>query len=205
MAPRSSATTFRPASVSSLARMPPVQPSPTMTTSTSLSFMVMARPSTHVRDADRLGRERLASIFLHMVAMHRNDAGKTDDRPSCLVAIAAVDRVGIDAFDHGLIKRRPESPHRQPVVESDFSGGQTDQYLLALRDFDPVKRFAVRLAAMRVGRLDAGTIELRGRQRQLKTLARGALLPGALHVQALTLAPGAGECAIDVNIDAEVG
>ena len=43
-APRSNATTLRPASVSSLARMPPVQPRPTMTTSTSPSFVVMARP-----------------------------------------------------------------------------------------------------------------------------------------------------------------
>src|SRR5260370_10371626 len=110
-----------------------------MSTSYSWSFVVMARPSTHVGDADRLGRERLASIFLHVIAMHGNDAGKTDDRPSCLVAIAAIDRVGVDAFDHGLIKRRPENPHRHPLVERYFAGGHTDQYLLALRDFNPVK------------------------------------------------------------------
>src|SRR5450755_3421994 len=109
-----------PASVSSLARMPPVQPSPTMTTSTSLSFVAMARPSTHVRNAERLVRKRLAAILLDMVAMHRDDAGKADDRPSGLVAVAAIDRVGIHAFDHGLVQRRPEHPHRRPVVELDL-------------------------------------------------------------------------------------
>src|ERR1700710_673797 len=117
MPPRSSATTFMPASVSSLARMPPVQPSPTMTTSTSLSFVVMAYPSTHVRDADRFIRERLAAILLHMIAMHRDDAGKADDGPARLVAVAAVYRIGIHALDHGLIQRRPERARRQPVVE----------------------------------------------------------------------------------------
>src|SRR5882757_6209334 len=127
-APRSSATTFMPASVSSLARMPPVQPSPTTTTSTSLSFVVMTRPSTHVRDAERLVRERLAAIFLDVIAMHGDDAGKADDRPSGLVAVAAIDRIGIHALDHGLVKRGPEHPHRQPVVESDLAGGQTSQH-----------------------------------------------------------------------------
>src|SRR5882762_1430149 len=145
--------------------MPPVQPSPTMTTSTSLSFVVMARPSTHVRDAERLVRERLAAILLHMIAMHRDDAGKSDDGPARLVAVAAVDRVGIHALDHGLIQRHPEHTHRETVVERYFAAGQADQHLLTLCVLDPVERFAVSLAAMRVGRPDAGAIELRRRQR----------------------------------------
>src|ERR1700688_768087 len=139
MAPRSSATTFNPASVSSLARMPPVQPSPTMTTSTSFSFVAMARPSAHVRDAERFARERLSAIFLDMVAMHRDDAGKADDRPSRLVAVAAIDRIGIDALDHGLIERGPEHPYRQPVVETDLGRRQAGQHGLTLRRFDPVE------------------------------------------------------------------
>src|ERR1700710_1915820 len=145
-----------PASVSSLARMPPVQPSPTMTTSTSLSFVVMARPSTHVRDAERLVREWFAAILLDVIAMHRDDAGKADDGPARLVAVTAVDRVGIHAFDHGLIQHRPERAHRQSVVERDLAAGQADQHVLALCVVDAVERFAVRLAAMRVGRFDAG-------------------------------------------------
>src|ERR1700710_2263208 len=128
-----------PASVSSLARMPPVQPSPTMTTSTSLSFVVMARPSTHVRDAERLVREWFAAILLDVIAMHRDHAGKADDGPARLVAVAAVDRVGIHAFDHGLIQRRPERARRQPIVERDFSGRQADQHFLALRVLDAVE------------------------------------------------------------------
>src|SRR3954452_13246637 len=191
-----------PASVSSLARMPPVQPNPTMTTSTSLSFVVMARPSTHVRDAKRLVRERLAAILLDVIAMDRDDAGEADDGPPRLVAVAAVDRVGIHAFDHGLIHRRPEQTRRQPVVKSDFAGGQADQHLLALRVLDAVEWFAENLAAMRVGRLDAGAIELRGRQRQLVALAWLAELPGPLHIQPLPFAPSAGQRAIDVDIDA---
>src|SRR4030081_3171752 len=58
---------------------------------------------------------------------------------------------------------------------------------------------------MRIGGLDAGAIKLRRRQRQLVALARGALPPWTLHVEALTLAPGAGKGAIDVDVDAEIG
>src|SRR5580704_16562471 len=103
MAPRSSATTFRPLSVNSFARMPPVQPNPTMTTSTSLSFVVMGFPPlAHIGDADGLVGERLAAILRNVVAMHRDDAGKADDGPSGLVTVAAVNRIGIHALDHRL-------------------------------------------------------------------------------------------------------
>src|SRR6202158_3462255 len=108
MAPRSSAPTFKPASVSSLARIPPVQPRPTMTASTSLSFVTMARPSTHIRNADRISRGGLATILRHVVAMHRDRAGESDHAPARFVAVAAVDRIGIHAFNHGLIERYPE-------------------------------------------------------------------------------------------------
>src|ERR1700693_2352017 len=111
--------------------MPPVQPSPTMTTSTSLSFVVMACPSTHIRDADGLVRERLAAILRHVVAMHRDDAGESDDGPAALVTVAAVDRIRIHAFDHGLVQRRPEHAHRQTVVEGYLAGGQANQHLFA--------------------------------------------------------------------------
>src|SRR5437763_10978052 len=46
IAPRSSATTFSPACANSLLKIPPVQPSPTTTTSTSLSFVTMTRPQS---------------------------------------------------------------------------------------------------------------------------------------------------------------
>jgi len=58
---------------------------------------------------------------------------------------------------------------------------------------------------MRVSGLNAGAIQLRRRQRQLIALRRRTLFPWALHVEAVALAPGAGERAIDVNIDAQIG
>src|SRR5260370_26369509 len=58
---------------------------------------------------------------------------------------------------------------------------------------------------MRVGRSDPGATELRRRQRQLIALARRALLPGPLHIEAIALAPTARERAIDIDVDAEIG
>ena len=87
-----------------------------------------------------------------------------------------------------------------PLSKLDLAGGQADQYFLALRRLDPVERLAVSLAAMRVGRGDAGPVKLRRRQRQLVALARRALLPGSLHIEPVALAPAAGERAIDVEL-----
>src|SRR4051812_16824422 len=185
MAPRSSATTFRPASVSSLARMPPVQPSPTITASTSLSLVAMARPSAHVRDADRIGGKFLVAILLDIVAMHRDRARESDHPPSGLVAVSAIDRIGEHAFPHGLIDRRPEHPRRQAAVEGHLAGRQPDHNVLALRLLEPVEGLAVGLAAMRIGGLDAGAIELGRRQRELVALARCAALPRSLHVKTI--------------------
>ena len=47
-------------------------------------------------------------------------------------------------------------------------------------------------------------IELRRGQWQLAALARGAQLPGSLHVKPLALAPGARERAIDIDVDAKI-
>src|SRR5579872_3015834 len=205
MAPRSSATTFNPASVSSLARMPPVQPRPTMTTSTSGSLVAMARaPSAHVRDAERLAGEWLVTVMRDVITMDRDDSGKADDCPSGLVAVAAIDRVGIHALDHGLIQRRPEHPHRQAAVESDLAGGEPGQHLLPLVCSDPVECVAVGLAAMRIGCRDAGAVELGRRQWQLVALCRSAEFPRSLHIKTVALAPAARQSAVDVNIDAEI-
>src|SRR3954469_2621638 len=109
MSPRSSATTFSPASVSFFARMPPVQPRPTITTSTSLSFVAMCLPpSAHVRNADGIIGERLVLELLDVLAMHRDRAWKADQPPAGLVAVAAMDRVSEHALHHGLIDHGPE-------------------------------------------------------------------------------------------------
>src|SRR6266545_3805822 len=199
MSPRSSATTFNPASASSFARMPPVQPRPTITTSTSLSFVAMCRPpSAHVRNADRIIGERLVLEFLDVLTVHRDRAREADQPPAGLVAVAAMDRVGEHALHHGLINHGPELACRQAAVKGDAAARKRDQYLLTLGFGELIEALAVGLAAMRVGGGDAGAIELRRGQRQLVALAWRALLPRALHIKAAAIAPGARERAVDV-------
>src|SRR5215831_15465736 len=60
-------------------------------------------------------------------------------------------------------------------------------------------------AAMRVGGLDAGPIELSRRERKLISLARRSEFRWALHVQAIALAPSTRKCAINVDVDADFG
>src|SRR5215469_4089448 len=206
MAPRSSATTLRPAFVNSLERMPPVQPRPTTTTSTSLSLVTMLRPpSAHVRDAERIGGERLVEILCDILAIDLDHAREADELPARLVAIAAVDRVGEHPLHHGLIDRGPEHPRRQPALEAHLAGGKANQDLLALLLVQTIERLAVGLGAIGIGRRNAGPIELRRRERKLIALARYPRLPRPLRIEPIALAPGAGERAIDIDVDAHIG
>src|SRR5580704_3890149 len=205
MVPRSSATTLSPACASSFERMPPVQPRPTTTTSTSLSLVTMAPSSAHVRDAERIGGERLVEIFRDILAVDLDHAREADQLPAGLVAVAAIDRVREHALHHGLIDGGPERSHLQAGVELDLVGGKPDQHLLALFLVEPVEGLAIGLAAIGVGGLDAGAIELRGRERQLIALARRAEFPRPLHIETIALAPGARERAIDIDVDAKIG
>src|SRR3954466_8759085 len=205
IAPRSSATTLSPASASSLLRIPPVQPSPTTTTWTSLSFVTIVSPLAHVRDAERIGGKFLVLVFLDVLAMDSDRAGKADQLPARLVAISAIDRVGEHPLHHGLIEHGPKRSDRQTAFERDLRGREPDQNLLALLLGEPVECFAVGLAAMRVGGLEAGAIKLRRRQRQLIALTRHSEFPWSLHVEPVTLAPCACERPVDVNVDADVG
>src|SRR5262249_54940536 len=118
IAPRSIATTLTPASVNSFATMPPVQPSPTMPSPTSCTFVVSLPASVHVRDADGVGREGLVAIFLDVLAMHRDYPGETDQPPARLVAVAAVDRIREHPFHHRLIEGGPEHADGKPIVEA---------------------------------------------------------------------------------------
>src|SRR6516162_2198772 len=118
IATRSSATTLSPASVNSFARMPPVQPNPTMTASTSFNFVTILPPSAHVRDADGVGGEGLVAIFLDVLAMHRDHPGETDQPPAHFVAVAAIDRIREHPFHHALIHGGPEHADGKPIVEA---------------------------------------------------------------------------------------
>src|SRR5437763_354708 len=130
IAPRSSATTFSPASASSLLRIPPVQPSPTTTTSTSLSFVTIVSPSAHVRDAERISGKFLVLVFLDVLAMHGDRSGKADQLPARLVAVSAIDRIGEHALHDGLVEHGPERAYREAVFEGDLCGREPDQHLL---------------------------------------------------------------------------
>src|SRR5690349_12215301 len=109
MPPRSSATTLSPASESSFAKMPPVQPRPTITTSTSLSLVAMfPPPSAQIRDAHGGVRKDLVAELADVLAIDRDRARKAEHLPARLVAIAAVDRVGEHALHYGLVHGAPE-------------------------------------------------------------------------------------------------
>src|SRR5262245_46603964 len=92
--PRSSTVILRPVGPSSFARMPPVQPMPTMTMSTGGSLVAMcAPPSGHVCDADGIGGEAPSVVVgLDVLGVVRGDAGEADHLPADLVAVAAIDR-----------------------------------------------------------------------------------------------------------------
>src|SRR5262245_4435747 len=100
---RSSTTMERPVSASSLARMPPVQPSPTMTMSADLSFVAIVGPSAQVLDRLRFDVVAFVAIFLDLFAVHPDRPGKADHLPHRAVAIAPVHRIGKIPF-HGVLQ-----------------------------------------------------------------------------------------------------
>src|SRR5258706_5861026 len=165
--------------------MPPVQPRPTMTTSTSFSLVAtFFSPSAHVRDADGVDRVFLVAILLDILVVHGDHPGEADHLPARLVAVAAVDRVREHALHDVLVDRREENARGRAVFERHLAGLQSEQEFLALAFADLVEALAVGLHAERIGRGDARAVKLGGSERELVTLARHALLPRALHVKA---------------------
>src|SRR3954453_16214439 len=106
--PRSSATILSPVGASSLARMPPVQPMPTMRMSTGGSFVAMVRPpSGHVGDADRIGGEPPSvAVLLYIFGVVCHHAREAEHLPTYLVLVAALDRVGEHSLHHVLVDER---------------------------------------------------------------------------------------------------
>src|SRR5438874_10228463 len=114
--PRSSPTTCRPASASSLARMEPLKPTPTTTASTGFSFVAMSvlsyeqhmlrvavlvERSFALEDVGDRHWQRVVrhAVLFNEMRVRRGDARKADELPADLAAIAAVDRIGEEAFD----------------------------------------------------------------------------------------------------------
>src|SRR5262245_2221194 len=186
--------------------MPPVQPRPTMTASTSfILFAMSSSVSAHVRDAERVAGIFLVAKLLHVLIMHGDHSGEADDLPARLVPVAAVNRVGKHAFHDGLIHRGEEDARRRSVFERHLAGLETQEKLLALALGDFVETLAVGLDAKRISRCNAGAIQLRWCERKLISLARHAFLPWTLHIKALAFAPAAGKRAIDVDVDSDIG
>src|SRR5262245_20210151 len=151
MPPRSRATTFKPAAVNSFASMPPVQPKPTMTASTSFILVAMSSSvSAHIRDAERIGAVLLVAELFHVLIMHGDHSGEADDLPARLVPVAAVDRVGKHAFHDSLIHRGEENTRVWSVLESHFASLETQEKFFALSLGDLVKTLAVGLDAKRI-------------------------------------------------------
>src|SRR5499433_1727169 len=186
--------------------MPPVQPKPTMTASTSfILFAMSSSVSAHVGDAERVGGIFLVAKLLDVLIMHGDHSGEADDLPACLIPVAAVNRVGKHAFHDGLIHRGEEDARRRSVFERNLAGLETQEKLLALALGGLLDTLAESFDAERVGGRNAGAIQFRGCERKLIALARHAKLPRALHVEALPFAPATGKRAIDVGVDTDIG
>src|SRR5438445_11074052 len=101
--------------------MPPVQPRPTMTTSTSFILVAMSSSdSTHVRDAERIDGVFLVAKLLDVLIMHDDNSKKADDLPTRLVPVATVDRIKEHAFHDGLIHRGEEDEGWRSVFENNL-------------------------------------------------------------------------------------
>src|SRR5262249_61050628 len=99
--PRARPTTFKPALVSSRAAIAPVHPMPTMTASTSFRRVVTSASSREIRDRFRRRDVALVEISVDLVGIGGRQARKAEHLPGHLVAVAAVHRVGEEAFHHG--------------------------------------------------------------------------------------------------------
>src|SRR5580698_6189373 len=100
--PRSMATTSNPASVSCWARIEPVQPSPTITT----SFLARVRANSALDpvDGDRSFGIRHV-VLVDVIAIIVTRARKAQHLPARHATIAAVERVGEATF-HGVLQHQ---------------------------------------------------------------------------------------------------
>src|SRR5580692_1138763 len=92
--PRSSATTFKPASQSCCPMMAPVQPKPTNTASTGLRVVaILSLPARAALESDRGERYRLA-VASYPILVVVVSPWKADHFPRAHVLVAAIDGIG---------------------------------------------------------------------------------------------------------------
>src|SRR5262245_24257214 len=114
--------TFMPALASSAARMPPVPPTPTMTTSVfSVAMVLASRPG--LQTGHRQPREGLLALHVGLGEGGLR-AGKADEPPAGKVLVAAIDRIGKHAFDrmraYGVeecLRARPGEARRLALLD----------------------------------------------------------------------------------------
>src|SRR5580704_822334 len=132
--PRSSATTFKPASQSCCPMIAPVQPQPTNTASTGLRVVVIStlRPTGASLESDRGKGHRLAvagyPIFVVIVG-----ARETDHLPCTHILVAAVDWIGEITFLGILQKHGEERFGVDSAVELDVAALHSLQQLVLIR------------------------------------------------------------------------
>src|SRR5436853_5235589 len=188
--PRSRPTTCNPASASSLARMVPLKPTPTTTASTGFSLVAMSVLSheQHVlrvtvlverafafQDVDDRYRQRVVrhAMLLDVLRVDGGHAGKADQLPADLVAVAAVYGVGEEAFD-GVVEEQVEEETRRHRLERKLAFIERAQHFLLLRERQLVERLAILFGAAGVDFGDRGAIDLLRRERRLVALLRRA-------------------------------
>src|SRR5205823_6127720 len=136
-------------SASSFARIVPLKPTPTTTASTGFSFVAMSVLShqEHMLRVTMLVERGLAleavgdryrqrvvrhAVLFHEMRVHRRDARKTDQLPTDLVAVAAVDRIGEEALD-GVVEQHVEEEARRHGLEWELAFVERAQHLVLLR------------------------------------------------------------------------
>src|SRR3954471_65415 len=159
--PRSRPTTCNPASASSLARIVPLKPTPTITASTGFSLVatsvlfheqhvlrvtVLVERALAFQDVDDRHRQRVVrhAVLLDMLRVDGGYAGKADQLPADLVAVAAVDRIGEEALD-GVVEEQVEEETRRHRLERNLALVERAQHFLLLRGRQLVERLAVLL------------------------------------------------------------
>src|ERR1700733_11415632 len=131
--PRSSATTFKPASHSCCPMMAPVQPNPTNTASTGLRVVATSSlPARAALESDRRKRHTLA-VASYPIRIVIVSAWKTDHFPCAHILVAAVYWIGEVAFFGILQKHGEERFGVDSTVELHVAALQSLQQFVLIR------------------------------------------------------------------------
>src|SRR5581483_1769452 len=189
------AITSRPASVSSCARIEPVQPRPTITASFggSLRGMAESAPGSPLRSpADADGRVRVTLVVAaHPVAIVITRARKADHLPSAHVTVGAVDGIGEEPC-LGVLQQRLEKLLAVDLFEAELAAFEIAQNPILPLGGQPVEaQSALRRPTMPIQSRKSCAIKHRRSHLGLGSLLFCARREGSAGVQAFTAAVGA--------------